>query len=159
MFMLSTHFLYYVFKLTLNWLIAVSTLSWELEKNIYFQLEFLLCNILLSPRCTTNSGFYLWVLHPVAHLSNLFFMTPSVATKFQYVNSLLFYFSLTTCFGPFRRDIQLDSFRTIFNTTDPLHVRKIWCRDVICCTSVLRLAVLIPVINLSTNIKIVNIKL
>jgi hypothetical protein len=31
---------------------------------------------------------YLWVLHPVAYLSNWFFMTPSIATKFQYVNSL-----------------------------------------------------------------------
>jgi hypothetical protein len=31
--------------------------------------------------------FYLWVLHPVAYLSNWFFMTPSIATKFQYINS------------------------------------------------------------------------
>jgi hypothetical protein len=53
-------------------------------------------------------NFYLWVLHPVAHLFNWFFMMPSIATKFQYVNSLLFSFSLTTCFGPFRWDIQLD---------------------------------------------------
>jgi hypothetical protein len=45
--------------------------------------------------------FYLWVLHPVAHLFNWFFMMPSIATKFQYVNSLLFSFSLTTCFGPY----------------------------------------------------------
>jgi hypothetical protein len=30
-----------------------------------------------------------------------FFLTPSIATKFQYVNSLLFSFSLTTCFGPY----------------------------------------------------------
>jgi hypothetical protein len=28
-------------------------------------------------------------------------MMPSIATKFQYVNSLLFSFSLTTCFGPY----------------------------------------------------------
>jgi hypothetical protein len=41
------------------------------------------------------------VLHPVAHLSNWFFMTPSIATEFQYINSLLFSFSLTTCFGPY----------------------------------------------------------
>jgi hypothetical protein len=33
---------------------------------------------------------------------NWFFMTPSIATKFQYLNSLLFSFSLTTCFGPYR---------------------------------------------------------
>jgi hypothetical protein len=31
--------------------------------------------------------FYLWLLHPVAHLSNWFLMMPSIATKFQYVNS------------------------------------------------------------------------
>jgi hypothetical protein len=30
-----------------------------------------------------------------------FFMMPSIATKFQYVNSLLFSFSLTTCFDPY----------------------------------------------------------
>jgi hypothetical protein len=30
-----------------------------------------------------------------------FFMTPSIATKFQYVNLLLLSFSLTTCFGPY----------------------------------------------------------
>jgi hypothetical protein len=32
--------------------------------------------------------FYFWVLHPVAYLSNWFFMTPSITTKFQYVNSI-----------------------------------------------------------------------
>jgi hypothetical protein len=36
----------------------------------------------------TCYDFYLWVLHPVAYLSNWFFMTPSIATKFQYVNSV-----------------------------------------------------------------------
>jgi hypothetical protein len=35
-------------------------------------------------------GFYLWVLHPVAHLSNWFLMMPPIATKFQYVNSPFF---------------------------------------------------------------------
>jgi hypothetical protein len=40
-------------------------------------------------------------LHSVAHLSNWFFMMPSIATKFQFFNSLLFSFSLTTCFGPY----------------------------------------------------------
>jgi hypothetical protein len=45
--------------------------------------------------------------HPVNSLptshnnSNWFFMMPSIATKFQYVNSLLFPFSLTTRFGPY----------------------------------------------------------
>jgi hypothetical protein len=34
-----------------------------------------------------TSDFHLWVLHPVAHLSNWFLMMPSIATKFQYVNS------------------------------------------------------------------------
>jgi hypothetical protein len=28
-------------------------------------------------------------------------MMPSIATKFQYVNSLLFSFSLTACFSPY----------------------------------------------------------
>jgi hypothetical protein len=41
-----------------------------------------------------NFFFYLWVLHPVAHLSNWFFMTPSIATKFQYVNSPFYFNSL-----------------------------------------------------------------
>jgi hypothetical protein len=39
--------------------------------------------------------FYLWVLHPVAHLSNWFLMMPSIATKFQYVNSPFLLFLLT----------------------------------------------------------------
>jgi hypothetical protein len=35
-------------------------------------------------------------------LSDWFLMTPSIATKFQYVNSpFYFLFSLTTCFGPY----------------------------------------------------------
>jgi hypothetical protein len=49
--------------------------------------------------CCKFFFFYLWVLHPVAYLSNWFFMTPSIAPKFQYINSLLFSFLLTTCFG------------------------------------------------------------
>jgi hypothetical protein len=36
-----------------------------------------------------------------ANRFNWFLMMPSIATKFQYVNSLLFSFSLTTCFGPY----------------------------------------------------------
>jgi hypothetical protein len=40
------------------------------------------------------NSFYLWVLHPVVHLYNWFPMMPSITTKFQYVNSLLFSFSL-----------------------------------------------------------------
>jgi hypothetical protein len=38
--------------------------------------------------------FYLWVLHPVAHLSNWFLVIPSIATKFQYVTPP-FLFSFT----------------------------------------------------------------
>jgi hypothetical protein len=30
-----------------------------------------------------NVDLYLWVLHPVAYLSNWFLMMPSIATKFQ----------------------------------------------------------------------------
>jgi hypothetical protein len=50
-----------------------------------------------------------------AFVRNWFFMTPSIATKFQYVNSLLFSFSLTT----------LDILMDYFNTTDPLHVSNL----------------------------------
>jgi hypothetical protein len=46
-------------------------------------------------KCSSNfefiinfSDFYLWVLHPVGHLSNWFLMMPSIATKFQYVLKL-----------------------------------------------------------------------
>jgi hypothetical protein len=45
-----------------------------------------------SSKLTVN--FYLWVLHPVAHLSNWFFMMPSIATKFQYVNPPFYFHSL-----------------------------------------------------------------
>jgi hypothetical protein len=61
--------------------------------------------------------------------SQLVFMTPSIATKFQYVNSLLFFFLTHYMFRPlraiFRLDIQLGILRTIFNTTDPLHVHNL----------------------------------
>jgi hypothetical protein len=86
-------------------------------------------------------------------------MTPSIATKFQYVNSLLFSFLTHYTFRPlraiFRRGIQLDIWRTIL-------IQRIRCtyallyRDVICCTSVLRLVVLIHVIKLNIKIKIVK---
>jgi hypothetical protein len=56
-------------------------------------------------------------LHPVVHLSNWFFMMPSIATKFQYVNSLLFSFT-HYMFRPlrviFRWGIQLDVFKDYF---------------------------------------------
>jgi hypothetical protein len=42
---------------------------------------------------SVSLGFYLWVLYPLAHLSNWFFMMPSIATKFQYVNSLFYFLS------------------------------------------------------------------
>jgi hypothetical protein len=68
-----------------------------------------------------------WVLHPVAHLSNWFLMMPSIATKSQYVNSFLFSFFLTTCFGPYGPSSgEIYNWMlqwTISNTTDPLHVR------------------------------------
>jgi hypothetical protein len=87
-------------------------------------------------------------------------MTPSIATKFQYINSLLFSFLTHYMFRPllaiFRWDIQLDIWRTILIQ----RIRctyAIWCRDVICCTSVFRLVVLIHVIKL--NIKIKNCKI
>jgi hypothetical protein len=61
--------------------------------------------------------------------TNWFFMTPSIATKFQHINSLLFPFFTHYIFRLLRAilrwDIQLDIWRTIFNTTDPLHVRNL----------------------------------
>jgi hypothetical protein len=42
-------------------------------------------------------------------MGNWFLMMPSIATMFQYFNSFLFLFFLTTCFGPYRpssREIQ-----------------------------------------------------
>jgi hypothetical protein len=72
--------------------------------------------------------FYLWVLHPVAHLSNWFFMTPSIATKFQYINSLLFSFLLHVSAPTGHLQVWYTirySQRTIFNTTDLLHVRNL----------------------------------
>jgi hypothetical protein len=64
---------------------------------------------------------------------NWFLMMPSIPTKFQYVNSPFFIFLLTHyMFQPlraiFRWDIQLDVLRTIFTTTDPLHVHNLTYR-------------------------------
>jgi hypothetical protein len=76
-------------------------------------------------------------------------MTPSIATKFQYVNSLpFFFFLLTTCIGPYRpssgENIQLMFTRTIPVTTDPLYVHNLTyvvlllliltavCRNILC---------------------------
>jgi hypothetical protein len=67
-------------------------------------------------------GLYLWVLHPVAHLSNWFLVIPSIATKFQYVNSFLFSFT-HYMFRPLRAIFRWDIQWTISNITDPLHVR------------------------------------
>jgi hypothetical protein len=39
--------------------------------------------------------------YKLINLTNWFLMMPSIATKFQYVNSFLFSFLLTTCFGPY----------------------------------------------------------
>jgi hypothetical protein len=77
---------------------------------------------------------------------NWFFMTPSIATKFQYINSPFIFFVTHYMFRPlraiFRWDIQLDILRTILIQ----RIRctyTIWCIDVICCTLVLWLIVLI----------------
>jgi hypothetical protein len=64
--------------------------------------------------------------------SNWFLMMQSIATTFHYVNSFLFSFLLTTCFGPYRPssgEIYNWMFLwTISNTTDPLHVRDLMQR-------------------------------
>jgi hypothetical protein len=70
-----------------------------------------------------------WYMHVLS--MNSFFMVPSIATKYLYINSLYFSFIPTTC----RWDIQLVIFlKGYFNTTDPLHVCNfiIISGDVIC---------------------------
>jgi hypothetical protein len=52
-----------------------------------------------------GNDFYLWVLHPVAHLSNWLFMMPSTGTKFQYVNSLFIFLLTHYMFRPIHLDI------------------------------------------------------
>jgi hypothetical protein len=90
-------------------------------KRVYFINDRMSYIILRGRWChiiVLNFFFYLWVLHPVAYLSNWLFMTPSVATEFQYINSLLFLFFTHYMFRPLRAilrwDIQLDIWRTIF---------------------------------------------
>jgi hypothetical protein len=72
----------------------------EVQKNEVRQENKFRAAVSWGKNCTLLA-LYLWVLHPVAHLSNWFLMMPSIATKFQYINSLLFSLSLTTCFGPY----------------------------------------------------------
>jgi hypothetical protein len=71
----------------------------------------------------------------------VFFMTPSIASKFQYINSLYFLFFTHYMFRPLRAilrwDVQLVIFlflKDYFNTTDSLHACNsiITSRDVIC---------------------------
>jgi hypothetical protein len=61
-------------------------------------------------------SFYLLVLHPVGHLSNWFFMMPSITTKFQYVNSpfIFTHYMFRPLRAIFRSDIQLDIFKDYF---------------------------------------------
>jgi hypothetical protein len=66
------------------------------------------CMCEYSCLCSSTAGsFQLGVVWPPALQSlpcskcNWFLMTPSIATKFQYVNSPFFIFLLTTCFGPY----------------------------------------------------------
>jgi hypothetical protein len=87
---------------------------------------------------------------------NWFFMKPSIATKFQYVKSLLFSFSLTTCFGPhghLQVRYTIRYFNGLFLIQRIRCTYTIWYRDVICCALVLQLVVLIHVIKLNVNIK------
>jgi hypothetical protein len=67
-----------------------STEDWEMKENS--DLELVTWRKEAVPLQLVS---YLWVLHPVAHLSNWFLMMPSIATKFQYVNSPFFIFLLT----------------------------------------------------------------
>jgi hypothetical protein len=60
--------------------------------------------------------FHLLVLHPVVHLSNWFPMTPSIATKFQYINSpfIFTHYMFRPLRAIFGWGIQLDIFKDYF---------------------------------------------
>jgi hypothetical protein len=81
----------------------------------------------------SHTDFYLWVLHPVAYLSNCLHMTPSIATKFQYINSLqspFYSLHVSALTAILRRDILLLIWRTILLQ----RIRStytIWYKDVI----------------------------
>jgi hypothetical protein len=66
------------------------------------------------------TGFYLFVLHPVAYLSNWFLVIPSIATKFQYATPpflMGYYISI-------KRNLYLCLLYTLLYLT--LHVSAIW---------------------------------
>jgi hypothetical protein len=68
-----------------------------------------------------------WVLHPVAHLSNWWFlMMPQSQQSFKRSAQPLF--SLNTCFGPYGPSSGEIFLRTIFTTTDPFHVYNLTYR-------------------------------
>jgi hypothetical protein len=77
-----------------------------------------------------GSYFYLWVLHPVAHLSNLVSYDAVNRNKVSIRHSpFLFFIPTHYMFRPlqaiFRWDIQLMFTRTIPTTTDPLYVHNL----------------------------------
>jgi hypothetical protein len=64
---------------------------------IWFELSYTILH-----RATRNCFTHMLVTRKVNTCkTEWFFMTPSIATKFQYINSLLFPFLLTTRFGPY----------------------------------------------------------
>jgi hypothetical protein len=95
-------------------------------------------------------------------LWNWFPMMPSIATKFQYVNSLLFFFSLTICFCPYGLSsgeiYNMIFLMDYFYYNGSVARNAIWCRNVTCCASVLRLCIPNTCYQLNVNIKIINIK-
>jgi hypothetical protein len=113
-----------------------------------------------EPVTFTVYDFYLWVLHPVAHLSNWFLVMPSIATKFS-IRQLAFIFLLSHyMFRPLRAIlrwvIQLD-----VSMDCPLMQRIRWtcatrCGDVTCCTSAPRLCIPNTCYHIETN-KILNV--
>jgi hypothetical protein len=82
----------------------------------------------------------------------------SIATKFQYVNSLFIFFLTRYMFRPLRAiftwDIQLDIPNGLFLQQRIRCTYAIWCKDVTCCTSVLRLCIPNTCYQLNVNIKL-----
>jgi hypothetical protein len=89
---------------------------------------------------------------------NWFLMIPSIATKFQYVNSFLFSFSLTTYFGPYGPSSG-EIYNGLFLIQRIRCTYVTWCRDVTCCTSAPWLCIPNTCYYLDINIKVVDIKL
>jgi hypothetical protein len=89
-----------------NWNIAVKRHGWNLKSKLYIIMK-KMCFGAEVPNIWKNVNLVAW-----------FLVIPSVATKFQYVNSPFIFFLTHYMFQPlraiFRWDIQLDVFKDYF---------------------------------------------